>query len=166
MNEAGHAVNLQQPFVPTEAERIAVAALSMGGMPQRMICQHILRDSRPIDHRTLRKHFKPELTESKRTIDAMMYHGLVYQALVMRNVAAVIFYLKTQCGWREPKQELEVNASGDRPVKFTLSFGTSLADRDETEAALDSAPDMAHDGALSNGEDSDGPGPDVSQAGD
>lgn len=155
MNEIAHP-NLTQPFVPTEAERIAVAALSMGGMPQKLICRHIMRDERPISHVTLRKYFRPELTESKRHIDAMMYHGLVYQALVQRNVAAVIFYLKTQCGWHEPKQELEISGNEAKPVRFTLNFGTSIDNRDETDAPLDSAPDLAQDAPLQNGEDIDG----------
>jgi hypothetical protein len=90
-------------FVPTEAERATVAALAMGGLPQPRICEHIRRDGKPINHQTLRKYFKTELVEGRKVVEALMYRGLVHKAVVEGNVIAMIFYLKTQCGWSEKR---------------------------------------------------------------
>jgi hypothetical protein len=91
-------------FEPTEAEKIAVATLANNGMPQEQICEYIRRDGKPINHQTLRKHFRVQLTEGMTSVRALMYRSLVHKAIIEGNVIAQIFYLKTQCGWSENRR--------------------------------------------------------------
>ena len=72
-----------------------VEALSIAGVPQKIISQ-ILKISEP----TLRKHFRNELDTSKARANAVISQALFKNAK-NGNVAAQIFWLKTQAGWRE-----------------------------------------------------------------
>jgi hypothetical protein len=72
-----------------------VEALSIAGVPQKIISQ-ILKISEP----TLRKHFRNELDTSKARANAVISQALFKNAK-SGNVAAQIFWLKTQAGWRE-----------------------------------------------------------------
>ena len=62
-----------------------------------------------LDPKTLRKHYRAELDESKRDIDALMTNSIVMMGLggekrdwTKANITAAIFYAKTQMGWKEP----------------------------------------------------------------
>jgi hypothetical protein len=50
--------------------------------------------------KTLRKYYTKELANGKAKVDALIGGQLVKKALG-GNMTAIIFYLKTKCGWRE-----------------------------------------------------------------
>jgi hypothetical protein len=91
-------------FTPTQAEEIAVATLASKGMPQRLICEYVRRDDRPISRMTLRRYFKRELAQGRQHVAALIYYKLVMAAVVENNITAMIFYLKCQCRWAEKRR--------------------------------------------------------------
>ena len=116
-------------YKKTEEDAKNVEALTIAGVPQKLICE-ILKISEP----TLRKHYRSELDTSKAKANAVISQALFKQARD-GNIAAQIFWLKTQAGWREtnyheltgkdgdklfdePKQLIEIRRVFDE-VKFT-----------------------------------------------
>lgn len=64
-----------------------------------------------IDPVTLRRHYREILDGEIQEIDECVESSLFYQIMVLRNVAATIFYLKTRMPekYGEQKQESEYN---------------------------------------------------------
>jgi hypothetical protein len=87
--------NGRPEYEKSEESIKTVEALSIAGVPQKIISQ-ILKISEP----TLRKHFRNELDTSKARANAVISQALFKNAK-NGNVAAQIFWLKTQAGWRE-----------------------------------------------------------------
>ena len=87
--------NGRPEYEKSEESIKTVEALSIAGVPQKIISQ-ILKISEP----TLRKHFRNELDTSKARANAVISQALFKNAK-SGNVAAQIFWLKTQAGWRE-----------------------------------------------------------------
>lgn len=87
-------------FVPTAAQREQVKILSACGVPQKNICQIIVGKGKPIDEKTLRKHFNVELENGSALANAKVAQSLFKKAMG-GNVTAQIFWLKTRAGWRE-----------------------------------------------------------------
>tara|TARA_Y100001938_G_C8078632_1_gene427704 strand:+ start:1041 stop:1484 length:444 start_codon:yes stop_codon:yes gene_type:complete len=87
--------NGRPEYEKTDENIKTVEALAIAGVPQKIISQ-ILKISEP----TLRKHFRNELDTSKARANAVISQALFRNAK-SGNVAAQIFWLKTQAGWRE-----------------------------------------------------------------
>ena len=87
--------NGRPEYEKTDENIKKVEALAIAGVPQKIISQ-ILKISEP----TLRKHFRNELDTSKARANAVISQALFRNAK-SGNVAAQIFWLKTQAGWRE-----------------------------------------------------------------
>ena len=121
--------NGRPEYEKTDENIKTVEALAIAGVPQKIISQ-ILKISEP----TLRKHFRNELDTSKARANAVISQALFRNAK-SGNVAAQIFWLKTQAGWREtnhyeltgkdgeklfeePKQLIEIRRIFDE-VEFT-----------------------------------------------
>ena len=85
-----------------------VEALSVAGVTQKLIAQ-ILKISEP----TLRKHFREELDTSKARANAVISQALFKNAKD-GNVAAQIFWLKTQAGWKERNYHELTGKDGDK----------------------------------------------------
>lgn len=94
------------PFVPTQEQRIVVRVMCACGMPQPIIARQTINPEtgRGIDLKTLRKAFREELDDAKPVANAMVAQSLFKKATGSgaQSVAAAIFWLKTQAGWREP----------------------------------------------------------------
>ncbi len=94
------------PFVPTNEQRIVVRVMCACGMPQPIIARQTINPEtgRGIDLKTLRKAFREELDDAKPVANAMVAQSLFKKATSngAQSVAAAIFWLKTQAGWREP----------------------------------------------------------------
>ena len=116
-------------YQKTEEDAKNVEALTIAGVTQKLIAE-ILKISEP----TLRKHYRTELDTSKAKANAVISQALFKQARE-GNIAAQIFWLKTQAGWREtnhyeltgkdgeklfeePKQLIEIRRIFDE-VEFT-----------------------------------------------
>lgn len=81
---------------PTPEQRKLVSALTSFGITQQDICTQI-----EINLKTLRKHYRAELTKSIVMANAKVAESLFKMATQKGNVAAAIFWAKTRMGWRE-----------------------------------------------------------------
>jgi len=88
-------------LVPTDKDRAQVEALSGYGLPFAQIAA-IICDG--IDEDTLTKHFKTELVSGKAKANSMVGKTL-YQKATGGDTAAMIWWSKTQMGWKESNVE-------------------------------------------------------------
>ncbi len=84
-------------FKPTDEERKLVEQMCAVGIPQESICL-VIRDG--IDSKTLRKHFRTELDTAKIKANATI-GGKLFNKAIAGDTACLIFWAKTQMGWRE-----------------------------------------------------------------
>jgi DNA-binding XRE family transcriptional regulator len=73
-----------------------------------------------IDEKTLRKHYRGELDLSKAKANATI-GGALFNKAKGGDTTAMIFWMKTQAGWRE-KQELEVTGDIGRVERVEISI--------------------------------------------
>jgi DNA-binding CsgD family transcriptional regulator len=85
-------------FEPTPEQVYSVDLMASIGLPQAAIAEAL-----GVTPKTLRKHFKRELATGRTRTIAKVADALVRQALA-GNITAMIFYLKTQAGWRETQR--------------------------------------------------------------
>ena len=95
-------------YIKKDNDVKTVEALSIAGVTQKLIAQ-ILKISEP----TLRKHFREELDTSKARANAVISQALFKNAKD-GNVAAQIFWLKTQAGWKEKNYHELTGKDGDK----------------------------------------------------
>jgi hypothetical protein len=107
-------------FRPTDEQRRQVEAMVGYGIPEAQIALLIInpQTNRPIDEKTLRRHFRDEIDRGQVKANAAVAQSL-FKLATSGNVTAAIFWIKTRMGWKETVVN-EVNISG------------SLADRLET----------------------------------
>jgi hypothetical protein len=84
---------------PTEATRQTVQLHTMVGTTQGDISRVL-----GIDEKTLRKHYRDELDLSKAKANATI-GGALFNKAKSGDTTAMIFWMKTQAGWRE-KQDI------------------------------------------------------------
>lgn len=97
--------------VPTEATRREVQAHALAGTPQELIAE-ILQ----ITDKTLRKHYRAELDHALARANATIATTL-YGRAKGGDVASMIFWLKTQAGWKETQRiegDIGVNVTDER----------------------------------------------------
>lgn len=111
------------PHRPTAESRKEVVALASFGVRQDQIALYL-----GLDAKTIRKHYRSELDTSMIRTNAKMARRLYSAAMEEGSVPAMIFWLKSQAGWRE-KQETEIAGKDGAPIRFTLS----IAESDGTE---------------------------------
>lgn len=87
----------QPAFKPNKKDRATVTQMCAVGIPHKMICK-LVRDG--IDDKTLRKHFKKELDTAKAKANASI-GGALYKKAMAGDTASLIFWAKTQMGWKE-----------------------------------------------------------------
>lgn len=83
-------------FRPTDVQRAEVLKRAIDGCPQEVIAGIL-----DIDVDTLKKYFKDELKKGKALCAGDFIGKLKKMGVVEGIPSAVIFYLKTQCGYRE-----------------------------------------------------------------
>ncbi len=86
-------------FKPTADDRKTVSLMAAVGIPQEGIALCI-QDG--INDKTLRYHFKKELKTASLKANAKV-GGMLYQAAMNGNVAAMIWWTKSRMGWKETK---------------------------------------------------------------
>ena len=99
------------PHQPTRATRELVQLHTMVGTRQEVIADII-----GIDPKTLRKYYRDELDQSKAKANATI-GGALFNKAKSGDTAAMIFWMKTQAGWRET-QAIE-HTSPDRSMSPT-----------------------------------------------
>lgn len=84
-------------LIPTDEERKLVESMSGYGVPYPNISA-LIRDG--IDHDTLTKHFKKELAQGKAKANSKIGQTL-FQKATGGDTTAMIWWSKTQMGWKE-----------------------------------------------------------------
>ena len=102
------------PHAPTDAMRQTVQLHTTVGTPQETIAQIL-----GIDPKTLRKHYRDELDLSRAKANATI-GGALFNKAKGGDTAAMIFWMKTQAGWKE---RLELNGPGENG-EHTVVFKT------------------------------------------
>ena len=95
-------------FVPTDAERKQVEALSGYGLPIEQIAV-LVRDGIHID--TLRAHFTNELHSGKAKANAQVGKTL-FQKVMAGDTTAAIWWSKTQMRWKETQHHEHSSPDG------------------------------------------------------
>jgi hypothetical protein len=93
-------------FVPTDAHKMDVVMMSTNG-----IKPHIQAESLGISMKVLNKYFKHELDYGKMRANTKVSNAL-YEKAIEGNVPAMIFWLKSQGGWREADRLELTGANG------------------------------------------------------
>jgi len=83
------------PHEPTEATRQTVQLHTMVGTTQSDIARVL-----DIDEKTLRKYYRDELDLAKAKANATI-GGALFNKAKTGDTSAMIFWMKTQAGWRE-----------------------------------------------------------------
>lgn len=94
---------------PTERQRIEAEAFAKVGVPHHDIAVLL-----GITTKTLLKYYARELELGKARANAEMGKTLYAMGTVDKNVAAVIFWMKAQAGWREKH---EIVGKNDGPIE-------------------------------------------------
>jgi hypothetical protein len=126
-------------FEPTDIQRTSVSELAACGVRQEIIAKRI-----GIDPKTLRKVFRRELREGKADACAVVAESLFKKATGdgKSAVAAAIFWLKTQAGWKETTA-LEHTGKDSKPLT-PPTFGISFADGGPGNPGPDLSPEDAY----------------------
>ena len=128
-------------FVPTDAERKQVEALSGYGLTVEMI-RHLVRSSIALE--TLLLHFRAELDAGKAKANAQVGKRL-FQKVMDGDTTAMIWWTKTQMRWSET-QKVEITGAHGGPVQ-TVDYSKLSTDLllELSKAITDAAPED-HDG--------------------
>jgi hypothetical protein len=98
---------------PTEESRLIVQLAAIIGQPHHDIAKLIGTGTRQ-----LLREYRKELDIGKMTAN-MKVAGALYKNAMSGNVAAQIFWMKAQCGWRETAIHEHVGAGG-RPIQHQV----------------------------------------------
>jgi hypothetical protein len=129
----------RNPFVPTDAERKQVEALSGYGLPIDHIAV-LIRDGISVD--TLTKYFSKELIEGKAKANGQIGKTL-FQKAISGDTTAAIWWSKTQMRWKEV-QAHEITGKDGAPIAVATldvsKLGTDvlaqiMAAKDATDAS-------------------------------
>jgi len=125
-------------FIPTEAERRQVEALSGYGIPQEQIAALIRQG---IDCDTLTRHFKTELVTGRAKANAGVGRTL-HQKAMSGDTAAMIWWSKAQMRWAET-QKHELSGRDGAPIEVSTLDAKRLSTEAlrEIMAAKDAAKD-------------------------
>ena len=107
-NGGARAGSGRKRFLPTDAERKQVEAMSGYGVPFEQIAA-LVRDGIDID--TLRKYFKSELVNGKAKANAQVGKG-IFQKAMAGDTTAQIWWSKTQMKWAETQKHELTGVNG------------------------------------------------------
>jgi DNA-binding XRE family transcriptional regulator len=97
------------PHEPTPEGRQLVQLHATIGTTQETIA-----DILGIDAKTLRKHYRDELTQSMAKANATI-GGALFNKAKGGDTTAMIFWMKTRAGWKEP-QRIEMTGADGGPI--------------------------------------------------
>jgi hypothetical protein len=103
---------------PTDKDRSLVESLSGYGLPFAQIAAITCGG---IDEETLNKHFKKELVQGKAKANSKVGQTL-FQKATGGDTTAMIWWSKTQMGWKETKEVEVVDKTSER--KFIIERAT------------------------------------------
>jgi hypothetical protein len=102
-------------FEPTESDRKLVESMSGYGVPYDQIAA-LVGDG--IHRETLAKHFEKELIQGKAKANAKVSKTLFQKIVDDNDTTAMIWWTKTQMGWKETKEVEVVDKTSER--KFII----------------------------------------------
>ena len=100
-------------FEPSAEQRKTVEVMAAYGIPEEQIARTI--GARGIDAKTLRKHFRRELSVAATMANSKVAQTLYQMATSGKQPAATMFWLKCRAGWKE-NSGLQQSASHAKPV--------------------------------------------------
>jgi len=103
------------PHAPTDATRQTVQLHTMVGTTQADTARVL-----DIDEKTLRKYYRDELDLAKAKANATIGGALFNQAK-SGDTSAMIFWMKTQAGWRERKDINHTSEDGSMSPKPAIT---------------------------------------------
>ena len=121
------------PHQPDAKSRAEVSALCSFGVPQESIAEFI-----GIDAKTLRKHYRDELSsavvKANAAVGRFLYQNASGQTLGSGAthsdcVRAAMFWAKTRMGWRET-QNIDHTTGGEKMTGLTVSFIDATPSKD------------------------------------
>lgn len=120
------------PFSPSDDQRKLVEQLAAFGIPHEQML-HFVHDKsgKEIALNTLKKHFRNELDTGRVKANVKIAQSLFKKAMT-GDTTSMIFWLKTQAGWKEPLQ-VEHSGPGGGPIKQE----TTVVDAQAVKAIVD-----------------------------
>lgn len=104
-------------FQPTDEQRKLVEQFAAFGIPVEEMTNLVTdKNGKPIDEKTLRKHFKAELETGRVKANAKVAMTLYSKALA-GDTTAMIFWLKTRARWKESPQSVELTGKDGGPIE-------------------------------------------------
>ena len=108
---------------PTDATRKTVKIHATVGTIQPVIAQLL-----GITEKTLRKHYRDELDVSKAKANATI-GGALFNKALRGDTTAMIFWMKTQAGWREKSDVNLISEDGSMsPTRIEIVSGDNSKD--------------------------------------
>jgi hypothetical protein len=114
------------PHAPTDATRQTVQLHTMVGTIQADIARVL-----DIDEKTLRKYYRDELDLAKAKANATI-GGALFNKAKTGDTSAMIFWMKTQAGWREKADINHTSEDGSMTLQPT-AIQIVAADDDSTD---------------------------------
>jgi hypothetical protein len=140
----------RRPFAPTQEQRDNVEAMIGFGLTEEEICSLVKNPEtgKPIDQKTLRKHFRAEITAGAVKLKALAGQRITATMLgrpggirdPRAEATLLIFFAKTRMGWKETTIQqhsgrLEVSVVRERFIRRVTRLA---ADARAGEALRDS----------------------------
>lgn len=104
------------PHEPTRATRELVQLHTMVGTTQEALASII-----GIDPKTLRKYYRDELDHSKAKANATI-GGALFNKARSGDTAAMIFWMKTQAGWKETNVNEHTSPDGSMSMPSRIEI--------------------------------------------
>lgn len=101
-------------YEPTEAVRKRVRKCAGTGVPHDDIARLL-----GIDKKTLYKHLSEELSVGKAEAHEVVT-GMLFEKVLKGDIAAIIFWCKSQLGWNERPQ---LNPDQEKPITIIIESG-------------------------------------------
>jgi hypothetical protein len=109
------------PHAPTDAQRQTVQLHTTVGTPQPVLARLL-----SIDEKTLRKYYRDELDLAKAKANATI-GGALFNKAKGGDTTAMIFWMKTQAGWKETSIVEGSGPNGEHLHKVSID-ATRLSD--------------------------------------
>jgi hypothetical protein len=122
-------------FVPTAEQRNSVKILVSLGLPQKQICRLVInpQTDKPLDDKTLRKHFAREIATGTTELHARVGNFMVATILGLAPPAGTVaiddqrargsllrFFAETRMGWQKTSVHEHTSKDGGPRVVFEL----------------------------------------------